>query len=175
MDGKEISKHEEFIKKCHELAISSGKNGYDTFGAAVVYNGEILEVAENTADYDKGLFGHAEFNVVHKCANKYSDDMLKKSTLYTSCAPCERCMLAITSLGIKNIVYSLSYESFAKLLPFTPKVPDYKKIFRDMNIELEMIGPVLENQGMKVFEYWGGEHRPLEELLSEAEDMRNNK
>src|SRR6056297_346845 len=87
MTEAEKEKHKKYIKKCHDLAIKSGKNGYDSFGALVVYEDEILETAQNTADYDKGLFGHAEFNVVHKCANKYSDHILKNSTLYTSCAP----------------------------------------------------------------------------------------
>ena len=174
MTEAEKEKHKKYIKKCHDLAIKSGKNGYDSFGALVVYEDEILETAQNTADYDKGLFGHAEFNVVHKCANKYSDHILKNSTLYTSCAPCVRCLLAILSLGITNIVYSVSYDSFAKLLPFIPKIPDYKNIFKKMNINLNMIGPILEEEGMKVFEYWGGDNRPLEELLEEAEKMREN-
>ena len=87
--------NEEYIKRCYELAIEAGKKGYDTFGAILVHNGQILEEAENTADWGKGLFGHAEFNIVHKCANRYSDTILKESTLYTSCAPCERCLVPL--------------------------------------------------------------------------------
>lgn len=62
--------HETYIRQCYDLAISAGKKGFDTFGALLVHNGAILEQAENTADYQHGLFGHAEFNLVHKCANK---------------------------------------------------------------------------------------------------------
>jgi hypothetical protein len=29
-------------------------------------------------------------------------------------------------------------------------------------------GPILEDEGMRAFEYWGGEHHPLEELLEYA-------
>ena len=47
----------------------------------------IRKCAENTADFERKIFGHAEFNLVHKCANKYSDDVLAESILYTSCAP----------------------------------------------------------------------------------------
>ena len=65
--------NEKYINRCYELAIKAGKKGFDTFGAILVHNGEILEEAENTADWNKGLFGHAEFNLVHKCANRYSD------------------------------------------------------------------------------------------------------
>ena len=52
--------HEKFIKRCYELAISAGKKGFDTFGAVLVSDGKIIAEAENTSDYEKGLFGHAE-------------------------------------------------------------------------------------------------------------------
>nr|MCR5530493.1 hypothetical protein [Lachnospiraceae bacterium] len=71
--------HVKYMKHCYELAISAGKKGHDTFGAVLVHNGEILEEAENTADYAHRIFGHAEFNLVHICANKYSDEILEKS------------------------------------------------------------------------------------------------
>lgn len=168
------SQHEKYIRKCHELAISAGKKGYDSFGALVMHDDVILEASENTADYDQGLFGHAEFNVVKKCMNTYSDEVLKGSILYTSCAPCIRCLMAILSLGIKKIVYSVSYEEFAKLLPFKSVTPDYKSIMKEMNIELEMIGPILESAGMRTFEYWGGDYKPLEELLLESKKQRQS-
>ena len=87
--------NEKYMKRCYGLAVSAGKKGFDTFGALLVHDGEILEEAENTADWKKGIFGHAEFNLVHKCANRYPDNVLKESVLYTSCAPCERCLCAI--------------------------------------------------------------------------------
>jgi len=43
-----------------------------------------------------------------------------------------------------------------------------------MGMELHLSGPVMENDGMHVFEYWGGQHRPLEELLEESAEMRAN-
>ena len=81
---------ERFMKRCYELAISAGKKGYDTFGAVLVCDGKILEEAENTADYENRIFGHAEFN----------------------------------------------------------------------------------DEGMHVFEWWGGEYRPLEELIAEMDEVK---
>ena len=130
--------NEEYMKRCYELAIRAGKKGFDTFGAVLVHNGEILEEAENTADWEKGIFGHAEFNLVHKCANRYSDAVLKESVLYTSCAPCERCLCAIAELGVR----------------------------------MKLTGPVLEDEGMHVFEWWGGEYRPLKDLIAEMAEVR---
>jgi len=38
-----------------------------------------------------------------------------------------------------------------------------------------MIGPILEEEGMHVFEYWGGEYRPLEELICEMDEIKQKK
>ena len=165
---------EKYMKRCYELAISAGKKGYDTFGALIVHNDEILEEAENTADYQRGLFGHAEFNLVHKCANKYSDDVLRESVFYTSCAPCERCLTAIASLGVRTVVYGVSYQSFSLLTPNDYEPIDYEGLLGKMNIHIKMIGPVLEDEGMRVFEYWGGEFRPLEELIAEMDEIKKD-
>ena len=44
---------ENYMKRCYELAISAGKKGFDTFGALLVCDGNILEEAENTAVFEK--------------------------------------------------------------------------------------------------------------------------
>lgn len=165
-------KHEIYMKRCYELAISAGKKGYDTFGAILVSEDKIIAEAENTSDYEKGIFGHAEFNLVHKCANKFSDKVFENATFYTSCAPCVRCLMAIASLGIKTIVFGVSYKSFQQLLPFEEEIPKYEEILRRMNVSVEMIGPILEDEGMHTFEYWGGEYHSLEELISEMDEIK---
>ena len=162
---------ERFIKRTYELAISAGKKGHDTFGAILVRDGKILEEAENTADFEKRVFGHAEFNLVHKCAD-YTDDILETSTLYTSCAPCERCLGAIASLGIKKVVCGVSYKEFSKLTPFDYVPVDREGLLSRLGIEMSLEEGILEEEGMHVFEWWGGEHRPLEELIAEMEEVR---
>lgn len=164
--------HKKYMKRCYELAISAGKKGYDTFGAVLVNEDKIIAEAENTADYEKGIFGHAEFNLVHKCANKFPDKVFGTAVFYTSCAPCVRCLMAIASLGIKTIVFGVSYKSFQQLLPFEEDIPDYEKVLTQINVPMRMIGPVLEDEGMHVFEYWGGEYRPLEELIHEMDEIK---
>lgn len=161
-----------FIKRCYELAIEAGKKGYDTFGAILVHNGKILEEAENTADYKKGIFGHAEFNLVHKCVNRYPDDVLRESVLFTSCAPCGRCLGAIVSLGIQTIVCGVSYKEFSKLTPFDYVPVNREELFKQLGINIQILGPVLEEEGMHVFEWWGGEYRPLEELIKEMDEIK---
>lgn len=163
---------ERFIKRCYELAIEAGKKGFDTFGAVLVHNGKILEEAENTADYKKGIFGHAEFNLVHKCANKYSDDVLKESVLFTSCAPCERCLGAVASLGIQTIVCGVSYKEFNRLTPSDYVSVDREGLLKQLGINMQISESVLEEEGMHVFEWWGGNFRPLEELIKEMDEIK---
>ena len=148
----EMKEHEQYMRRCLELAISAEKKGYDTFGAVIVYRGNILQEAENTADHINGLFGHAEFNLVHKCANKYSDEVLREAILYTSFAQCERCLTAIASLGIKNVVFGVSHQKFSLLTPNDYKPLDYEKALSEINIDIKMTGPVLQDEGMRVFE-----------------------
>ena len=161
-----------YMKRCYELAVQAGRKGFDTFGAVLVHNGEILEESENTADWKKDIFGHAEFNLVHKCANRYSDTVLKESVLYTSCAPCERCLCAIASLGVENVVFGVSYEAFSQLTPHDAVPLDREDLLRKLGIQMKLTGPVLEDEGMHVFEWWGGEYRPLEELIAEMAEIR---
>ena len=164
--------HEKIMKRCYELAVRAGKKGFDTFGAVLVHNGQVLEEAENTADWDKGIFGHAEFNLVHQCANRYSDAVLRESTLYTSCAPCERCLCAIASLGVENVIFGVSYEAFSQLTPGEASPADREGLLRKLGIRMKLTGPVLEDEGMHVFEWWGGDHRPLEELIAEMAEVK---
>ena len=163
------------MKRCYELAVSAGKKGHDTFGAILVYDGKILEEAENTADYANKGFGHAEFNLVHQCANKYSDEIMEQSTVFTSCAPCERCLAAIASLGVHRIVCGVSYRAFCKLLPFDYQAVDREGLLKQLGIRMTIRESVLEDEGMHVFEWWGGEYRPLEELIAEMDEVKQNR
>ena len=81
--------------------------------------------------------------------------------------------MAITSLGIRTIVYGVSYKSFQQLLPFEEEIPNYEEILSRMNVSVKMIGPILEDEGMHNFEYWGGEYRPLKELIREMDEIKN--
>ena len=164
--------HEKYMERCYELAVRAGKKGFDSFGAVLVHNGQVLEEAENTADRNKGIFGHAEFNLVHQCANRYSDAVLRESFLYTSCAPCERCLCAIASLGVEHVVFGVSYEAFAQLTPGEASPADREGLLRELGIRMRLAGPVLEDEGMRVFEWWGGDYRPLEELIAEMAEVK---
>ncbi|MDD2371152.1 MAG: nucleoside deaminase [Firmicutes bacterium] len=168
-----LTKDEILIQHCIDLAITSGKKGYNTFGSILVHNGKILEEGENTEGYIKEAFGHAEFNLMHKCVGKYSLAFLSNCVVYTSTFPCVRCLMSIASLGIRKVVYSVSDENFALVKPFKSNIIDYPSALKTMGVEMEMIGPILQEEGMKVYSYRFGKYQPLEEILAESAELRN--
>lgn len=167
-----LTQDEKLMERAIELAIISGKKGHNTFGAVLVHDGKIIEEGESTASNQIGAFGHAEFNLVHNSVGKYGDDFMSECVVYTSTSPCVRCLMAIASLGVKKIFYSVSYEKFSLILPHKTKLIDYPTVLKTMGVEMEMIGPVLEDEGMKVYSYRYGKYQAMEEILEESAILR---
>jgi len=162
--------HEVFIRTCHALAVSAGKRGNHTFGAVLVHNGEVIMEAENTVNTDKNDFRHAEYNLVMKSRQQLPAEVLIGSTLYTSTAPCLLCTAVILTARIPRIVFSVSDETFAKLVPGEHKYIPCTEIAARLGGTTKVHGPVLEDEGLKVFQYWGGDFTPLDQILRRARD-----
>jgi tRNA(Arg) A34 adenosine deaminase TadA len=151
--GEISMEHEAFIRQCHDLAISAGKKGNHTFGAVLVHDGAVIATAENTVNTDQDDFRHAEYNLVMKSKDVFSEDVLADSTLYTSTAPCYLCTATILAAGISKIVYSVSYKAFAKLIPGEYKYISCEEFVERVGSQTTVIGPILEEEGLKVFRF----------------------
>lgn len=159
--------HESLIRETYELAISAGKKGNATFGALLVYDGEFIMRAENTTQTDNDEQHHAEYNLAVNAKQTLSQEILSRSTIYSSSYPCPMCTEAILAAGIPRIVYGVGHANFARLLPKDVVIPSTEETVRASGAATEVIGPFLEDEGMLVFQYWGGEFTPLEKLLAE--------
>ena len=53
---------------------------------------------------------------------------------------------------------------------FLASLPNFTTEFYSMTLTES----VLEDEGMHVFEWWGGEYRPLEELIAEMDEVKQN-
>ena len=146
--------HEPFIKQCHALAISAGKKGNHTFGAVLVHQNRVIMTAENTVNSDDDPTRHAELNLVVKRQRAFPEGVLRESGLYTSTAPCLMCTAVIWEAGIRRIVFSVSYEAFARLTGYQSVPCD--EVFERLGANAEVIGPILEKEGLAVFEFWPG-------------------
>jgi len=151
---KTLTDHEPFIRQCLDLAISAGKKGNHTFGALLVHQGRVLLTAENTVNTDQDITRHAELNLIVASKRSIPADVLRQSTLYTSTAPCLMCTAAIWEAGISSLVYSVSYEAFARLIPEEYKYIPCDEIYHRLGTPLDIQGPVMEMEGLQVFRYW---------------------
>lgn len=148
--------HESFIRECHALAISAGKKGNHTFGALLVHRGEIIMRAENTVNTEDDRFRHAEYNLVMQSRAAFPPAVLAESTLYTSTAPCLLCTANILWADIARIVYSVSYETFSRSVAPGYRYISCAEIAQRLGKQTEVIGPILEEEGLQVFQYWEG-------------------
>lgn len=167
--------HEKFMRQAIDLAISSGEKGNYTFGSVLVHEGMVIARAENTEVTGEG-YGHAEYNLAIQSAQQFPERVLTECTLYTSTTPCLRCTFAILAIGVRRIAISVSHEAFARLLSEETNALSVHKIVRRLELkDVEILGPFLEEEGLLAFEHWGGEYHPLEELLEEARQAREQR
>ena len=149
-----MTQHEEFIRICHQLAIEAGEKGDHPFGALLALDDKILMKAKNTVNSDKDPTHHAELNLVVASQRTYPPDLIKNSTLYASTAPCLMCTAAMWSAGIRRIVYSVTYEAFAKKIPGKNRYIKCSDVYRQLGTEAEITEGVLEEEGLLVYNYW---------------------
>ena len=149
-----MSSYEIFIKRANNLAFQATQKGNHPFGALLIHKNKIIIEAENTVNTDKDFTRHAELNLVVKSQRAFEPEVLAESTLYTSTAPCLMCTASIWSAGISRIVYSVSYEAFAKLVSPTYRYIPCGEVFERLSTAADIIGPVLEKEGLEVFKFW---------------------
>ena len=145
--------HESFIRQSLELAQQAKSKGNEPFGACLVHNGKIILSAENTINTENDPTGHAETNLVRK-AGQTPASTLKESILYTSTEPCAMCAGAIYWAGIKTVVFGCSNETLAEIAGPGLSM-SCREVFAQGTGETEVIGPVIEDEAVKVHEeFW---------------------
>lgn len=142
--------HEQHIVAAIELAAKARANGNHPFGALLVHNGNVILTAQNTVSTKNNPTHHAEMRLVDNAWNSgISADVIKESTLYTSCEPCPMCTGAIFWSGIRRVVYSLPALRLGEIAndKFCGPCTD---LFDKADDKTEVIGPILPEQGESV-------------------------
>jgi tRNA(Arg) A34 adenosine deaminase TadA len=154
---------QKFIRKALEVARRARQRGNHPFGAILVGpENEILLEAENTVVTDKDVTGHAETNLIRSASQKYTPEYLESCTVYTSTEPCPMCAGAIYWSNVRCVVYGLSEERLYALVgdDTTDAVLRLgcREVFERGIRLIEVIGPVLEEEAVKVHEgFWVAE------------------
>ena len=66
-------------------------------------------------------------------------------------------------------------RSLASWCPFDYEKLDREGLLKKLGIDMTISESVLEDEGMHVFEWWGGEYHPLEELIAEMDEVKRNR
>ena len=136
-----------------DLARQAREKGNHPFGALLADpDGKVLLTAENTVVTDKDITGHAETNLVREAAKLYEAEFLANCTLYTSTEPCPMCSGAIFWSNIRRVVFGLNQEGLYAITGGGENelILPCREVFAHGNKPIKVIGPLLEEEAIKV-------------------------
>jgi tRNA(Arg) A34 adenosine deaminase TadA len=153
------SADEQHLLHAISVALSSRESGNHPFGAIVVTaDGRVVE-GRNTVVTEGDPTGHAETNLVRLASRELTGDELHAATLYTSTEPCAMCSGAIYWAGISRVVYALSEQDLAAMVPTQGGEPTMDLPCRDVfaagGSRVDVAGPALFAEASAVHEgFW---------------------
>jgi tRNA(Arg) A34 adenosine deaminase TadA len=111
--------HEErHLRRAIELAGEARAGGNPPFGSLLVGpDGEVLAEDRNTSIVDNDITAHPELKLARWAAQKLDPETAARTTMYTSCQPCNMCTGAIERSGLGRVVYALSTDQLMTLKP----------------------------------------------------------
>lgn len=139
MDDVEIS----HLRRCLELARSARDAGNEPFGSLLV-NGEGAVVAELTNTVGGGdVTGHPELALAAWASQHMTAGQRAGATLYTSCESCAMCAGAQYWSGIGRLVFALSGEQLADIVPLGGRSLrlSSREVFARGNVTIDVEGP----------------------------------
>ena len=151
---------QDWLRHSFTLALRAREFGNHPFGAVLVGpQNELLLEAENTVVTDNDITAHAELNLVRMASAEYDAHALSLCTLYTSTEPCPMCAGAIFWGGIGRVVYGVSEAGLYHLVGVDSSEVlqlSCRDVLAHGARPVEVIGPLLEEEGLRVHEgFWG--------------------
>lgn len=143
-----------FIRVAIQEAQLAQEAGNPAFGAVLVApDGTVMGRARNTEGETGDCTEHAETNLVRDASKRCTADRLQQATLYSSTEPCPMCAGAIFCAGIGRVVFGLRAERLSKIKENA--APHLNLACEDVlargNHDVEVVGPVLEDEAADVF------------------------
>ena len=80
-------------------------------------DGAILIEAHNTVRRDNDIAAHPELKLARWAARELDPEAAARTTMYTSCQPCQMCAGGIARSRLGRVVYALSVEQLGALNP----------------------------------------------------------
>lgn len=150
-DSRATETDKYFIKKVYEIAREASETN-SPYGALLVHKGEVIASYGNKVKETGDITMHAETGLLRHASKEFGVKILMNSTLYTSTEPCIMCSGAIFWARIPKIVYGTT-ELQARLLfdmDAKKRLISSREAFVRIRPEVEIIGPVLEEEGLLI-------------------------
>jgi len=103
-----FSIHEQWMKRCIELAKEALALGNPPVGALLIQDNKVIGSAMEMAKTSKRISDHAELLAIENAVTNGYKSQLSTATLYTTHEPCVMCSYAIRTYAIPNLVYGIS-------------------------------------------------------------------
>ncbi|HEX4818028.1 MAG TPA: nucleoside deaminase [Nonomuraea sp.] len=133
---------EKLLRRAIELAAEARAGGNPPFGSLLAGpDGAVLAEERNTSLTDRDITAHPELKLARWAARELDPDTAARTTMYTSCQPCEMCTGAIARSGLGRVVYALSAEQLAGLKPpgsaFVAPQPEGPALYAEARVPVE--------------------------------------
>jgi tRNA(adenine34) deaminase len=142
------------------LAERSVELGDYAFGAAlVVGDGDLLVESLQDVERSGDWLAHAELSLLHDAARRWTRTELATATLYSSTEPCPMCTGAV-AWSVNRLVYGLSQAEMYRRFAMEDAPPrfvepwDCRSILEHLAPPMEVIGPLLEDEGAVAHAMW---------------------
>jgi tRNA(Arg) A34 adenosine deaminase TadA len=154
---------ETWLRRAFVLAETAVAAGDQAFGSLLVdAHGSVLLEAGNEVVASGDRTAHAELLICRRASVLWSREALAGSTLYTSTEPCVMCTGAIAWSGVNRLVFGISQAQMNAV--FTHGRPRFSvpqscaHLLKDVQPPLEVVGPLLEDEGARAHALWESLH-----------------
>ncbi len=144
-----MTRDEKFIRKTFTLALQSAERGFDPFAAILVKGGKEVASTTDHCILEADPTAHAELYLIRTYCRRNRLISLEGYTLYCNVEPCIMCSGAIHWARLSKVVYGVSQSTLKKVSAGQPK-PDCRSLINSGGSKIDVIGPVLEEEGLKV-------------------------
>lgn len=102
-----IPDHEQFLRRCLELATIARSEGNTPVGSVIVLNGRVIGDASEALPAGRSVTGHAEVLACQAALDRTERGDLAGAVLYTTAEPCFMCSYVIRQLRLALVVYGV--------------------------------------------------------------------
>ncbi|MBX2871268.1 MAG: nucleoside deaminase [Saprospiraceae bacterium] len=143
--------HHYFIRQVNQLAWASAEEGMDPFAALLVKDGAIVASSKDCCIRYSDPTAHAELVVISEYCRSAKLISLEGISLYCNTEPCVMCSGAIHWSRLSAVIFSVSQKRLQQFSGGKPK-PSCEPLINIGGKKTSVMGPVLEEEGLKVFE-----------------------